>query len=260
MRQTFRACCMKAAAMALLLLLLQSDGFAQYGDDTTVVTTITQDDEGEVAAPQEEAAEEEQVPEPEPVEFRSVPDSVTNTLQRDKDFAYANDPRYWVKEKPSDNNTSWLGWLEGLAALRYVFLALLVAALIYAIIKISVSNKLFIFSRSKNKSLSQEEEELLQQENLPELIRQAESQHDYRLAVRYRYMKTLKDLDQRNLVQLSPQSTNWDYVEKLGSHPLRPRFLLLTRAYEYVWYGEFQVNESQYGFIKTEFEQFENSL
>ena len=73
-------------------------------------------------------------------------------------------------------------------------------------------------------------------------------------------MNSRLEMDERKIITLNAQSTNWDYVNNLGGHPLKKQFLLLTRAYEYVWYGEFGLNNDQYGYLKTEFLQFENSL
>ena len=38
-------------------------------------------------------------------ELREVPDSVTAAMQKQKEFAYANDPSYWQKEKPRDDSS-----------------------------------------------------------------------------------------------------------------------------------------------------------
>lgn len=234
----------------LLLLLFQQGSFAQDTVPESTEVTVSVLDE-------EQNTEQSVAPLPSPPVFRSVPDSVVQALKKKKDFAYANDPEYWKKEKPRSNG--WLAWLVSRNWFRYMILTVLALGLLFAIIKIALSNKLFI-TRSARKSGNTEEDELLQKNNLPALIQEAEAKNNFRLAVRYRYMKVLQDMDERNIIQLNAQSTNWDYVKRLGSHPLKKQFLLLTRAYEYVWYGEFEVNSDQYGYLKTEFQQFENSL
>jgi hypothetical protein len=110
------------------------------------------------------------------------------------------------------------------------------------------------------KSGDAEEDELLQKDNLAALVQEAEARDNFRQAVRYRYMKALQEMDEKQIIALNAQSTNWDYVNRLGAHPLKKQFLLLTRAYEYVWYGEFEINKDQYGYLRTEFLQFENAL
>ena len=55
---------------------------------------------------------------------------------------------------------------------------------------------------------------------------------------------------------MHPELTNWDYIMQLGSHPLDQKFRYLTTAYEYTWYGEFELNNNQYDLIRKKFESF----
>lgn len=249
----------------LLLLLLQQISFAQIVTDTTVVVESFDQHVDSVEATvsaYDEVQEQEAEVVPEPVVFRSVPDSVIKSLQKRKEFAYANDPDYWRREESDSGDQEeggWLDWLTTRNWFRYMILTVLAIVLMFVIVKIAISNKLFI-TRGSRKSGIAEEDELLNKNNLPTLIQEAEAQNNFRLAVRYRYMKVLQDMDERNIIHLHAQSTNWDYVNRLGTHPLKKQFLLLTRAYEYVWYGEFEITGEQYSYLKTEFQQFENSL
>jgi hypothetical protein len=99
-----------------------------------------------------------------------------------------------------------------------------------------------------------------EEDNLDELIATAEQQGNFRQAVRYRYRKLLKDMDERKLIKLDAKRTNWDYVSSLSGNPLKKQFLLLTRAYEYIWYGEFNINNEQYEYVKTEFQAINKSI
>jgi hypothetical protein len=238
-------------AALLLVTLLQQTGFAQETLDSAQVNVTAYDEveAEEVQEPQEEAV-------PEPVVLRQVPDSIIKMLQQRKEFAYANDPAYWQREPAPE--PGWIDWLASRDWFRYMILAVMVLVLLFVLVKIVFANKLF--TSSSRKSGIAEEDELLNRNNLPALIQEAEAQNNFRLAVRYRYMKILRDMDERKIIQLNAQSTNWDYVNRLSDHPLKKQFLLLTRAYEYVWYGEFEISSDQYGYLKTEFQQFENSL
>jgi len=201
-----------------------------------------------------------------------VPDSVIRNLQRHKDFAYANDAEYWPKKevdkdqaaagkkkKSSDSDKPWLDQLTDMAWFNFMIWALLIGILVYAIVRIAISNRLIMF-KGQGPSISDEDHQMMQEQDIRGMIADAEAKQQYRLAVRYRYMKLLKDLDERNIIRLDAKATNWDYVQRMGQHSLKKQFLLLTRAYEYIWYGEFKVNADQYGLIKTEFEKMENSL
>lgn len=253
MRQGIKARLM-CGFIAGLLLLLQQSSFAQDTIDSAEVS-VTAYDEVQVQEGEKEQ-QEEVIPEP-PV-FRSVPDSVIKKLQKQKEFAYANDPSYWVREQEEPEEDNWLDWLASRDWFRYMILTVMILVLLFVVVKIALANKLF--TTGSRKSGIAEEDELLQKNNLPTLIQEAEAQNNFRLAVRYRYMKVLQDMDERKIIQLNAQSTNWDYVNRLSGHPLKKQFLLLTRAYEYVWYGEFEIISDQYSYLRTEFQQFENSL
>lgn len=191
--------------------------------------------------------------------YRAVPQSAVSALQKDKQFAYANDPAYWKKEKPKPRQLSWVDWLITRKWLQYFLVGLVIAAVLFALIRILISNKILLFRRSRSRSW-QGEDMTEEQADLPALIADAEQEGKFRQAVRLRYVKALHDMNAQGLISLSAQRTNWDYVNQFSSHPLKKTFLLLTRAYEYVWYGEFELNAAQYGLLKAEFIQFENSL
>lgn len=260
MRQA-KAACIQCLVTGLLLLLLQAGAFAQTADTTVVEHIVDSSIEATVTTYEEQDdMPRQKIVVPDVPQFRAVPDSVIRNLQKKKDFAYANDPDYWRKKEMSrDSGGSWLDWLITRPWFRYMVLTLMIGVLLFALIRIGISNRLFIFTGGK-RSGDAEEDELLKKDDLAQRVQEAEAQGNYRLAVRYRYMKVLQDMDERKIISLNAQSTNWDYVNRLGGHPLKKQFLLLTRAYEYVWYGEFDLSSDQYGYLKTEFQQFENSL
>jgi hypothetical protein len=247
----------------LIGVLWQVGAYAQTEEDTI----ITMMDTVSVSPPVEDEyaiAETTEVSNPYPrdtVIFRQVPDSVVMELRRDKDFEYANDPAYWVKEKKKEEEEepSWFSRLLSQKWFEVLLIVLMAGVLLFAIVKIAMSNNLFLTGGAK-KYDTEEERALSEEDNLDELIASAEQQGKFRLAVRYRYRKILKDMDARQLIKLDAKKTNWDYVNAMSGHPLKKKFLLLTRAYEYVWYGEFDINGEQYEYVKTEFMEFKNSI
>lgn len=79
------------------------------------------------------------------------------------------------------------------------------------------------------------------------------------MAIRLMYLRLLKNLSERNIIQYKQDRTNLDYLMQL--HPTRyyNGFFRITRNYEYSWYGEFPVSNEAYGIIKKEFDNFENT-
>jgi len=192
-------------------------------------------------------------------EVRTVPDSVVEKMKKDKDFAYANDMSYWVRQAPRDRN--WLdrmmSALSRSVALKFLLYALLMAAIIFGLYQVMVVNNFFILSRAKKtRNAKGETVEVSVNENLDQKINEAINSKSYRLAIRYMYLKTLKVLSDNNLITLHAKSTNQDYVRQLYNYDNLGQFRQLTRIYEYVWYGEFDPTEIQFDIVKTNFNRF----
>lgn len=218
----------------------------------TVVTTY----EEQNAAPAEEIAYE-----PDTAYLRSLPSSYIDSLKKDKAFAYANDPEYWKKEESKPSKRGFWDWFDDMLKKKWVRILiwlLLGGAILFAILKIIVENKLFLFYSPAKKAGASEvllETELMSVD-LDEKIRAAESEKDLRLATRYRFLKVLQNLNEKKLISYDVQMTNSDYIRQMKQHHRLKEFRLLARIYDYVWYGEFEPNEQQYGIIKNNFEEF----
>jgi hypothetical protein len=188
-----------------------------------------------------------------------VPDSIPKALQKKKEFAYANDPSYWVKEKPADTS-GWdklfmfLATSPAMKWIGYIILGIIIILIIY---QVAVVNNFFAFSGSKRKRNKENEgEEELTVIDLDEKIREAVAVNEYRTAIRYLYLKTLAVLNENNAIKLHAKATNNDYLQQMRGNTKYNDFALLTRIYEYVWYGEFQPAVQQFEKIHTNFNQF----
>ena len=190
---------------------------------------------------------------------RSVPDSVVNKMKNDKDFAYANDMSYWKEAPPRRRNSfdRLISAITQSAVLKLILYSILIAAILYALYQVMVVNNFFIFSgRRKKKNAGEESGDELQNENIDERISEAVKDRNYRQAIRYMYLKTLKLLSDNNIITLHAKSTNQDYIRQMYKHDILPQFRQLTRIYEYVWYGEFDPTEAQFEMISTSFNRF----
>ncbi len=137
---------------------------------------------------------------------------------------------------------------------RYFFFILLLFFLIY---KIADSRYQNIFSRNRQKIAVRLNEV---QENINEIDLDAEikallQQKKFRNAIRYLYLKLLKLLSQRSLIEWSPEKTNRDYMNELNGSHYQILFEQLSRIYEYVWYGHFEPDNSQFEPINENFQK-----
>ena len=187
--------------------------------------------------------------------YRSTPDSTITRLQQMKAFEYANDPDYWKKKevaKPRSNEASQLFW----TLFEYLLFGVFIVALLYILFRILADSKIILWKRKSRQVASQQGDNEIEEKDLLSLIAEAEQLQQFRLAARYRYMQLLEDLNTRQLIRLHGELTNWDYIRQMGAHPLTSKFRYLTFAYEYVWYGEFDLRDDQYAQLRNKFETF----
>ncbi len=208
-------------------------------------------------APQEAGSVQPGPADPPARMVRHVPDSVPERLKKQKEFLYANDPAFWKKDTPNNSvgkaGASFLG-SPLLKIVLYAFLTLLIGFVLYQII---VVNNLFIIRRSRRrKNAADGEETALIPGNLEEKINEAVAEGQYRLAIRYYYLITLRFLHHRNMIRLDARSTNYDYMAQMRGQRAATAFADLTRIYEYVWYGQYQPDTLQFERIRSGFKEF----
>ncbi len=92
------------------------------------------------------------------------------------------------------------------------------------------------------------------------LINQAIQNNNYRQAVRYQYLKILYRLADRNFIELSPGKTNYQYVREISNTNFQNDFASLTLSYEYVWYGEFNIDKYNYQKLERNFTGFNQKV
>ena len=198
---------------------------------------------------------------PDTVVLRSVPDSVIRRYKKDKDFAYANDASYWAKEpenKNHDKNFLDHFWAFITSNGVRIFVYLLIAfVLLFALYRIVVDNKLYLFYSPSKKLIAGETTEAeLQNENIDENIEQAMHAKDYRLAVRWMHLKALRLLNEKELIRFHAQGTNQEYLSQLSNHKEARNFQYLTHVYDYAWYGGFLLTQQQAETTQQNFNRF----
>ncbi len=153
-----------------------------------------------------------------------------------------------------------MNWL--FTFLKYLFISLGVAAIVFIILKLAGVDVRGLIKRKPVDAGVPFTETL---ENIHEIdfdlnIDRAIAQHNYRLAVRLLYLKALKQLSDAQLIHWQIDKTNAAYVNELANPNQREAFAVLTRQFEFVWYGEFAINNHAFQNIKTLFGNFKQTL
>ena len=92
------------------------------------------------------------------------------------------------------------------------------------------------------------------------LIKEAEANNNYRLAIRYYYLWLLKKLTTANIIEYDVEKTNSDYAYEIQAVPVKEQFNYTSYLYNYIWYGEFDVDQSEFNKAKDAFSQFLKSI
>ncbi len=189
---------------------------------------------------------------------RHVPAGQVKKLQRDDDFWYANAMIRKVKARQKAETSMPLVkriWFQTL--LWLIIIASFAGVLIWYLADSNVG--LF---RKKNKMI--ESDVALQDDqdifniNYQLEIDKAIQQKNYRLAIRLMFLRMLKDLSEKKIIQYTQDKTNFDYLMQLHSTRYYDGFFRIARNYEFSWYGQFEVNENAFRIIQGDFNQFNN--
>ncbi len=92
------------------------------------------------------------------------------------------------------------------------------------------------------------------------LINQARQQGDYRSAVRLVFLETLKILTTAGHIRWKINKTNQDYLGELRLSRFREEFADLTLSYEYVWYGDYEIDEKGFDAMEKTFQSFQQKV
>lgn len=154
----------------------------------------------------------------------------------------------WILQ--GEEATGILGFL--LRALPYLLIAGVVAFLIWLFIKVDIGGSP-LKRKDLNTVLVTDEQQIIESQNIQELINDALTQKNYQLAVRYYYLLLLQKLAKKELIDWQVQKTNADYIYEIKNPELRSELSKLTRIYDFIWYGNFEVTESAFYKAEKEF-------
>lgn len=190
------------------------------------------------------------------LKFRRLPDTTIKALREDKAFWYANET-FKKKEKKKEG--------AGFTAhpfFQTVLWLIIIGGFVTFLILYLYNSNAALFRKSS--SIADEETDAETSDiftiNYQKEIDKAVGMNNYRLAVRLMFLRLLRNLSDKNIIQYRQDSTNWDYMMQLHPTGMSPGFSRLARNYEYSWYGHFGIDKEKYSIIKNEFENFERAL
>lgn len=146
--------------------------------------------------------------------------------------------------------------------IEYFLLIVAVAFLIYIVLKIAGIDvvRLFKGQAKKVEIPYTESVENIHEISFDDEIEKAIGNRNYKLAVRLLYLRSLKQLSDAQLIHWQIEKTNTAYVNEITDTEQRRFFTMLTRQFEYVWYGNFFIDSASFQNINTLFQDFKRLL
>lgn len=198
------------------------------------------------------------------VKQRHLPDGYTEKLKKDKDFWYADAD---VKKKGNKQTTAanrnyvpfgqrtwvktllWLIIIGGFAAAVMWYLA---------------GSEVGLFRKRQIPVAAADETDDMPEDiftiNYQKEIDKATAKGNYRMAVRMMFLRLLKNLSDKNIINYKQDKTNLDYLVEMHASVYYSDFFRLTRHYEYSWYGKFDISHEAYHVMAHEYEKFDRNL
>ncbi len=216
------------------------------------------------------------------IEVRHFDNNSLKKYKADPDFNYAEHPtgltwwdRFWIWFW--DIWTRFWLWIAHIfqrlfgsvsagksaaSVFKYVILGIAAVLIIYIIFKLIGIDLLKLFRKKQNEELIPYNEyiENIHEINFDDAIEDALQVKDYRLAVRLLYLRCLKQLSDKNIINWKIDKTNQTYLNEIGDLDQRRLFALVTRQFEYVWYGDFPVDIESFQTISNIFQDFKQQL
>ncbi len=199
------------------------------------------------------------------LDVRSFDQNKLESLKNEKAFQYDfNDvavetwyQRLWRKILEWLSRISELGLI--IQIVFYVVLLFVLVLLILSLMGVSV--KSLFYKKPASFTIPVHENEMnIHEISFDQLINNAVNNENFKLAVRYGYLKMLKLLNDVHLIHWERNKTNRQYIRELQPNDLKNWFAQICRDYEYAWYGNFNIGKSNYVRFRKTFDKLLHAL
>lgn len=145
---------------------------------------------------------------------------------------------------------------------KYVIFSIILTALAYFIYRfINLGNLRFKEKVRKQKIITCEGNiEDIKDADFDDALKKALRLKNYKLAVRIHFLQLLKTLADSGFINWKKHKTNRDYQNETRPFKWFSDFKNITRIYEIVWYGEYELSEVHYWDVKQVFDSFQPAV
>ncbi|AUC80928.1 hypothetical protein [Lacinutrix sp. Bg11-31] len=164
----------------------------------------------------------------------------------------------------------FFGWLQDIFGididvnykfLEYIVYALLGVGALFLLIRFLMQTPISNVFKNESRTIDSIyfTEDTLTETNFDKLTKKAIKKGDYRLATRYLYLKSLQQLSKKEIIKWNFDKTNSEYLTEIKNKNTKDLFKRASYIYDYVWYGEFSINEDNFNQNQALFNQLNNA-
>ncbi|TGD58152.1 DUF4129 domain-containing protein [Flavobacterium humi] len=256
-------CLKKANALLCLFLLLPLMG---YGVEDSLVVAKTHTTETQT--PKKTVFQEKDIlVDTDTIEARAF-DAKFKSKYTDEAFTYE------FKSKEKNAWDRFKEWLAGIFQRLFNFASnessmnfveillksiavLIVVYVIYMIAK-AILNKdgQWVFGKNSDKKIIHHEdiEKNIKNIDFEKLIQQTLKSGEKRLTIRYYYLWLLQKMSEKEIIEWDLEKTNSDYAYEIKNPKLKEDFAYFSHLYNYIWYGEFELDDMTFEKAKNSFD------
>ena len=195
------------------------------------------------------------------IEQRAFDDSAYAKATDGIEYPGETEKKKKKKEKKTSSSFSF-DWNNVGPVAKFALYAIVIAGLIFILVRVFYSSLFISNTKIENKPAyaAKNLEEKVMETDLEKLLKAALAEKAYRMAVRIYYLMVIKELAHKKMIKWKKDKTNHDYLSEMKNQNKYMRFRQLTRVFDYVWYGEIELTEDEFGEIKPEFTLFIDAL
>lgn len=197
---------------------------------------------------------------------RTISQTDWGELTRDSAFSYAHKLEAEVKPSVPSDFEIWLN-KAGVFIVQFlfsttgaiIFWLLIVLLLAFVLFKMFRGDFRLFFKRVEkpiNKAIEDEmTSEDVMNTDWESRMALAKKEGDLRLATRFLFVHTLQILHHKQHIIYSIDKTNFDYYRMINKNELKSLYRILMTRFEYVWFGQKQLDEQDWKELMQIYEQ-----
>ena len=184
----------------------------------------------------------------ESTEFKEIADQISYTKTK-----RALVPRQFASNDVSRDRDQPVVYKSpsALQVLAYLAIIGLISIILY-----TVFSKVHVKTKNNSVVDSESTTEIMDDFDLDLAIEDALANNDFRMVIRFQFIKILSELNSNGYIQWRPEKTNRDYSEEVRGQALHSKFQKLANYFEVIWYGKSEMSKKSFEILNSEFQSF----